>query len=676
MKKYWWVCICAVICALLLITAGCAQKPEAVVPTAVATVPTQPATEPTEPPTEPPAQPLQLSLPMEEATKTWEEVLVFQGTADPRYPVEINGVQVQPDDQGTFVYEARLEPGDNLFTVSYQDRIWEYTAHRRYTVQWFTHENGKTYASGATVYAELSAREGSAVTISLGGETQTVEPSANQLGSGAAEGFAYYVAKFQAPGNNPEPVDMGKITYTVTCDGITEVYTSGNIICDAAVEMKRSDPEATPDTGEYRDVGSGYIVEIVDVNAETFNGQNVDDKSIPTMNYLPKGTVDYGSQGVYYNESARRYYYLLRCGVRVYRYNDNTPLGMEPVVDCYNGYLPDHNEINVASFETAERFTVLTLDCLWKAPFFFDEEAQDYYTDNWQRFVLDEYDASYVDITFCYATLFTGKLEIPENHPLFQSAEIIENSDDYTLRLHLKEPGKFYGWNAYYNEEDQLCFKFLNPAQVQSADNAYGADLTGLTVMVDVGHGGQDPGACYWDSNGQFWEESERNLYLAELVKEELEKIGATVVMNRYSEERTVTRTERIAYLLEQSPDFCICIHHNADTSSYTTGYESWYFTPFSHRAAKHVGQTNMECGAYNRANLAWHYYFMARQTACPIVLAENGYMSNKKEMDSIADAAAMRVKARAIVQGIVNYYLEDNGAVITYSEEIRTNAG
>ena len=150
---------------------------------------------------------------------------------------------------------------------------------------------------------------------------------------------------FTAPGKNEAPIELGAITYTVTCDDITEVYTSGNITCAAAVPMIRSDAEVTPQVAPYRNVGSGYIVEIVDVNAETFNGQNVDDKSIPTMNYLPKGTVDYGSQGVYHNSSANRYYYLLRCGVRVYNRNDNKPLGMAPVVDCYNGLLPDHNEI-------------------------------------------------------------------------------------------------------------------------------------------------------------------------------------------------------------------------------------------------------------------------------------------------------------------------------------------
>ena len=95
---------------------------------------------------------------------------------------------------------------------------------------------------------------------------------------------------------------------------------------------------------------------------------------------------------------------------------------------------------------------------------------------------------------------------------------------------------------------------------------------------------------------------------------------------------------------------------------SYVTGFESWYFTNFSKRAAQFVEQANLESEAYKKSNLSWHTYFVARQTPCPIVLAENGYMSNKKEMDIIASEDYMRIKAQAIARGIVNYYLEESG--------------
>ncbi len=658
---------CIMICCLSLL-AGCMKQPEQTLP--VTTVPTTqaPTTEPTTvPTTEAPALPLEMAQPLEQTLITLDETLVFAGTADPRYDILINNERVQPDEEGNFSYEAPLELGENTVTVRYLDQTLEYSVTRRYTTAWYAYEEDATCRSGASVYAELYAREGSTVRVMFRGEVHTVVPSDNQLGMGAPEGFDYYVYAFTAPSKNEDPIDMGSITYQVTCDDIKEVYTSGSITCEAAVPIKTSNPDVTPDAEPYQNVGSGYIIEIVDVNAETFNGQNVDDKSIPTMNYLPKGTVDYGTQGTYYNSSANRYYHKLRCGVRVYNRNDNKPLGMQPVVDGYNGYLPDHNEIHVASMEIEGHHTYLILDCLWKAPFFFDEEPQEYTTDNWYKYILEDYNPNYIDITFCYATVFTGMPEIPEDHPLFSGAEVIQNEADYTLRLYLKAPGAFYGWSAYYNEQDQLVFQFLNPVTVTQADNAYGADLTGVTVMLDVGHGGEDPGAYHADSKRKNQKESERNLYLANLVKAELESIGATVLMNRTEEERTVNRTERVAYLMEQAPDFCLCIHHNADLATHLTGYESWYFTSHSRDAAEHSLKANMEGDIYRRGKLAWNTYFLARQTACPIVLAENGFMTNQWELDRIADNDIMQEKAAALTRGIVNYYLELSGFPVEY---------
>lgn len=654
----WITAVC-----LFLSFYGCTEEPQPEPPTTVPV--TEPTTEPetlppTEPPTEPP-QELVMAQPVESGLTTWEETLVFEGTADPRYPLEINGVTVQTDENGRFTYEATLEPGENSFTVTYLEETRTYTAQRNYTTAWFAHAAGADVGGGATVFAELYAREGSTVVVSFNGETKTVEPSVNQLGMGAPEGFDYYVARFLAPNWNKEPVEMGPITYTVTCDEITEVYTSGNMVCNAYVTINSSDPEATPDAEGYRNVGSGYIAEVVDVSAETFDGWSIDDKSRPTNNYLPKGTVDYCSQGTYYNSDADRHYYLLRCGVRVYSRGDNRPAGMAPVVDCYNGYLPDHNELNVASFEIRDHFTVLTLDCLWKAPFYFDEEEQIYDWLPYEQYVLEAYTATYVDIRFCYATVFTGEVVVPEDHPLFSKAELTMNGEDCTLRLYLKEKGKFYGWNAYYNEQDQLCFQFLNPVTVSQADNAYGADLTGLKIAIDVGHGGWEAGAVYADRNGRYWSESVLNLALANMVREGLESIGAVVVMNR-TEDVSITRMERFAFLMQEEPDFCICIHHNARGDQTASGYESWYFTPFSMKAAKHVADATEATGIYDRTGLAWHYYYVCRQTSCPTVLGENGYMTNYNDMDRITDETYMRKKAQAIVQGIVNYYLEESG--------------
>ncbi len=644
--------------AVALLT-GCTQDiPETTPPVTT----TQATEETTIPPTTAPI-PLTLELPAEQTILTWDETLLFQGSCDPNQPPMVNGTAISCSPDGSFLYEAPLALGENTLTLTYQEETFTYTVERRYATQWFSQEQDSQYHSGATLFAQVFARTGSSVVVSFRGEEQKADLSENQLGSGIWEGFSYYICKYPLPADNDELLDLGSITYTITCDGITETFTSGNITCLPRAEIKRSDPEATPTGDRYIDVGSGFIVEITDVNAETFNGNSLDNKSRPTNSYLPKGTVDYAVNGVYHNSTANRNYYKLRCGIRVYQGNVNTPYGIRRVVDCYTGILPDHNEIHVASFTSQGRHTELVLDCLWKAPFSFVEEAQNYDPETYPgKYNILDYDAGYVDITFCYATEFTGNWEIPEGNPLFSRAELIQNESDHTLRLFLKKQGGFYGWNAYYNENDQLCFQFLNPPAISQGDNPYGADLTGLQIMIDVGHGGQDPGACYCDSTGTLWREAERNLTLASYVKQELESIGATVIMNRTSLDRTVTFQERIQFLTQQSPDFCVCIHHNAHEGNVLSGYESWYFTGFSHKAAKHIADAMEATDIYRYNKISFHFYFVARQTVCPVVLTENGYMSNKRDIDNIANDEVTRRKAQAIVQGIANYYLEESG--------------
>ena len=483
------------------------------------------------------------------------------------------------------------------------------------------------------------------------------------MGSGVSEGFELYTGKFELPNNNSETLDLGVITYTVTSGDVTETITSGKITCQPKVTVKYPDKSVTPEGGGYINVGSGYIVEIVDGNVETFHPWTNDDKSYPTYNYLPEGTVDYGNQMVILNDAQDKSYLQLRCGVRVYRSLKNTPITqLTRVVNCYTGTLPDHNEIGVADFYVEDHFTYLTLDCLWKAPFFFDFEEQEYEDASIRRFRVEKFDASYVDIRFCYATQVSDVPVIPEDHPLFSRAEWIDNQVDHTLRLYLKTEGGLYGWHAYYNEQDQLVFKFLNPITVTAADNAYGADLTGVRIMLDVGHGGVDIGALGRDWGGAGWTESERNLVLAFAVKEQLESIGATVVMNRVNMEDMTTQRERMQYLRQWAPDLCLCIHHNSSEDKSRNGYETGTFTIFSQPAGDFITDAVAEAGIYRRTTAIWYYYNVSRQTVCPIILTENGHMTNITDLTGMLDEATILKKAQALTQGIANYYLDMNG--------------
>ena len=646
--------LAAVLIIMLLVAVGLnSQEQPNTDPSNQGTQDTQ--TDPSDTSTQPvPMKELVITAPAETAFTTCEQQFTFTGIADARGDLAINGQQVTVAADGSFSHPVDLVSGTNTVTVTYQGQTQVYEILHQYTVQTYAPAGEVLYGCGATIKISVAAREGSEMTVTLDGKTIEMEEAVDQMGSGLAEGFVLYTGSYKLPNTNTSDLNLGQITYTVTCDGITETYTSGTITASKCGEILASDPSVTPDGGDYVDVGSGYIVEIVANSAEAFLS-TTGDKSVPTVNYLPKGTVDYGSASDIY---AKGTLVQLRCGRQVYlKQIKNYPPagGKSDVVDYYQGTLPDHNELGVAELLQNDDYTVLVLDTMWKAPFLLDLLPQRYTNESTYEYSISEFTAEYVEITFCYATVFEGTIEIPADNPLFSRAELTMNEADCTLRLYLKEVGAFYGWDAYYNDEDQLCFRFINRKKVtQTSSNSYGVDLTGVRIMIDVGHGGDDGGA---KPSGCDQDEAALNLQLALKLKTELESMGATVIMNRTTD-KNISVQERIAFLKEQAPDLCIAIHQNSSEAASANGGWVGYYTQFSWKAANIIYAETQSSGIYQKTQLVWNKYFVARESVCPVVLMENGFMSNSGDYADMVDETVQQEKAESMAQGIANYFL------------------
>ena len=605
-----------------------------------------------------PNQAGELSVTSPEKTEfiTVEQNLLLQGTSDPSQPVLVNGAVIAQNADGSFAHTLQLQSGMNQITITHKDKTLTYHVEYRYAVQSFSPDQQTTFNCGATLQVELLARSGSTMKVMLGDKEIKMAEAKDQLGSGLAEGFTRYVGTHKLPSNNTEDVNLGKITYTVTCNGVTETYTSQDIICQKAGPILSSDPSVTPDYGEYIDVGSGYIVEILAGTAETFDGKTDDDYSDPRRNYLPAGTLDYCRQ-----DPIKDMYILMRCGRRVYTQTRNYPPpgAKSDAVDCYRGILPDHNEIGFVSMAVEGNHTVLTLDSMWKAPFLFDLAPQNYVSPEGRDFRVTRMTAEYVDITFCYATVFTGTVQVSADNPLFKSAELTQRGADCTLRLYLKKTGAFFGWDAYYNENDQLCFTFLNPPKATAGTNVYGANLAGITIMIDVGHGGVDGGAVGINPDGSQVDEAKLNLMLSNVLKTELERMGATVIMNRY-DDASITVNERIMYLKEVAPDLCIAIHQNS-ISGYPDigGGLVRFFTPYSQKISQYMYEQTVASGVYSKNMFEWSpAYYMYRLPVCPVVLMENGYVTNAQDLANMQDPNVLLLKAQAMARATAQYFL------------------
>lgn len=610
-------------------------------------------TESSEP--EAPKPTLIFTSPSAKATTVTKPTVTFAGKSDPEILLSLGGSEVKRDDKGGFSFEKELQIGKNTFNFSYNGETVTYTVTYRYVViNSYSPSTAQIYSSGSKVGVEVKARNGSKVTATLNGQTITLSPASGETGD-----FVTFEGSFKLPADNYADLNLGKIKYTAIYNGITESFSSGKVTCKRPDFIVEYDPNATPIGGRYVNVGSGKIAEVVEYEAQTMDPGTTKNGSKPTHSYLPKGTVDYCAQEYVYSEPVNgepEKYAVLRCGKQIYVEKKDTPNKTKyAVIKEYAGTLPDHNEVGIASFQNGTQHTVLTIDTMWKAPFYLDILPQKYTNPSIRDYTISQATYNYIDITFCYATVFNGEINLPADNPLFKSAKLIKNQSDCTLRLELKKQGAFYGWDANYNSQGQLVFEFLNPAKVTAADNAYGVDLTGVEILIDVGHGGKDPGAL--GVGGEDHTEAIESLALANKLKAELESIGAKVYMTRTSNV-TSTNRDKIKMLKQIKPDYCIAIHHNSSTSSSANGFDACYYHPFAAKATKYIWQNTYNTGIYKKHKLYWHYYYMARSSYCPVVLSENGFISNSYDCNNIINDNVRLKKAKALAKGIAEYFL------------------
>lgn len=608
---------------------------------------------------------LEITSPKEKTLTVTKSPLTFTGTCDPAEILTVNGQTVTPDENGKFTYKATLAKGKNIFTFSHKgDSVTYNVTYNFILAKKVTPSGDKTYAAGAVVPVSMVARSGSTVKATFGKKTVTLAADK----STESGGFVTYKGKFAMPTGGSKAKSAGKIVFKATLGKETKTLASGVITCKKTGKIVNSDKKATPSGGKYMNVGSGYVAEVVCANAETFTGKagkgSSIDWSLPTNNYLPKGTVDYCKTSLisFKGKTTVKKYATLRAGYRLYTDKLNTPNPKVKVLKRYAGTLPDHNEIGVLSYKKSGSHMVLKLDCLWKAPFYFKLAPQSYYNTKTQDYRVKELTCDHIDITFCYATAFKNKdgklpFTVAKDDPIFKSVKLIRGKSDCTLRLYLKKKGGFYGWDASYNANGELCFDFLIPRKIKKAGNDYGVNLNGAVILLDVGHGGKDGGAP--GRSPKKHNEAAQNLLLANKIRKELNKIGAKVVMTR-TRNTTCSSDQKQQIIRKVKPDYCLAIHHDSSTSSSRNGFCAYYFQPISKSATAYVQKETAKAGKSIYRNVEgpkWHTYYMLRCTTCPVVLTENGFISGSYDFQNIVSGAKNTLKAKAITRGIADYF-------------------
>jgi N-acetylmuramoyl-L-alanine amidase len=173
-------------------------------------------------------------------------------------------------------------------------------------------------------------------------------------------------------------------------------------------------------------------------------------------------------------------------------------------------------------------------------------------------------------------------------------------------------------------------------------------------VIIDPGHGGEDPGAI----GPRGTHEADVALGIGRLVKAALERQGMHAVLTR-NDDSTVALEDRPDLAERYGGVVFVSIHANASTDPGVQGTTTYYYTPQSRALAEMVqAEVVRALGEPDRGILAARFYVLVN-TQMPAILVETAFISNAAEEAMLRDPAVQTRIAEAIARGIAAFLSE-----------------
>ena len=188
----------------------------------------------------------------------------------------------------------------------------------------------------------------------------------------------------------------------------------------------------------------------------------------------------------------------------------------------------------------------------------------------------------------------------------------------------------------------------------------------GRAVVVDAGHGGNDPGKI--GVNGV--EEKKVNLSIALKLKALLEEQGITAVMTRESDtglyeedagnKKQSDMEKRCQVIDDANALLAVSIHQNSYTEESVKGPQVFYHAASQEgkKAAEYL-QEALNTGLSverQRSIKDDNTYYLLKNTSTPTVIAECSFLSNPEEAALIVTEEYQEKVAEALLCGILSY--------------------
>jgi len=219
----------------------------------------------------------------------------------------------------------------------------------------------------------------------------------------------------------------------------------------------------------------------------------------------------------------------------------------------------------------------------------------------------------------------------------------------FRLKLHFATP--LWGYHAgYQGNVFELQLKYP-PTDIHS--------LRGKTIVVDPGHN-PDPGSI----GPTGYTEAEANLAIALLLRDELRRRGATVVMTRTGD-KELALYDRPKVADSVDADLFVSVHNNAlpdgENPFVNYGVSTYFYHSHSQTLASSIHKKMIALGGQKDHGFYHGNLAVLRPTERPSALVECGFMILPKQERLLKTKSYRRKVARAIAQGIEEFF-EDFG--------------
>ncbi len=531
------------------------------------------------------------------------------GSSDPSKPLLLNGNPVSGRSKnGYFGILVPLQNGQNVFTFA-QEGSYTTRAIYRETVSTIPAKMSVADIPAASVFPKYQeyrspgekitftcqAPFGAYVTVKFGSEVHMMQPTLKKP-SGTGLFINTYVYTYTIPNyeGTPRVVDLGVPVYTMN------YY--------ANIKTR----EAPAAVGVIMKNAPFYA----EVNKAVINTYNTPTTVNGAAYELYNGMFDYIT-------AMTGNYVRLSSGQWVIKSDIKT----------FTSEMQLRSTISNVSYLTGEKWDTLRLDMLGHSA------AVSAFDGTTLKLDISKADASGIPV-------------LPANS-LFSSIALTGNNDKVQYALTLKSGQRIEG---YYVEKTPtgLILNIKRSVKAKARDKP----LTGITIMLDPGHGGSDPGAA--GPLGWRYFEKAINLNTAIKFKTELENLGANVLMTR-TIDSALSLDERLTASRNAKPDMFISIHANSmgdnvDISK-VDGFSVFYKEKLAQPLAEMV--FNDTINTLNRTSKGLHVrnLYITRGTWTPTVLFESGFIPNPNEFEWLIDENEQLKLAKSLSETVVKYF-------------------